>query len=323
VRLTALEPACRTAAVAAVLHALVFTTGAEGTYTDTSGAGLRVTKRISIGGATAFAADGAQLWVARAGDLRKPGEIVRVRVSSGKRRHWAAIGSSPQAVAVGYGSVWAVASSLDAESNAGVFRIGTVRPSTQVFGIPSPNRVVIGFHRVWILSVAGRLLFEINPQTDRVVRRFRLVGGLPVDVARSARSLWVSFDTADGKSAVRELDPESGVFKRRIVAPESLHQLSARGSTVCGAGQQGVYCWQGANLIRRGLRIKNPSNVSVGRRGVWVTGGPPGSVRFSRFPFRRLRRVAIGRSADQISVSRRGAWIADSIGRRLVFVSES
>jgi serine/threonine-protein kinase len=156
------------------------------------------------------------------GSLAQTGELVRVDLDRAQIVTSIPVGSSPDAVAVGGGSVW-VANRLTGV-NGTVTRID---PSTNQVAATidvgvEPDSISFGAGSLWVANSGDGTVSRIDPSSDTVVATMPL-GGFPHWVTADGPSVWVTdrqagtvsrIDTATNTVAavVRVgLDPESSV----------------------------------------------------------------------------------------------------------------
>jgi streptogramin lyase len=124
---------------------------------------------IDLDGApVALAADDGGLWVAM-GD----GGLVRIDAASLRSKPVAGVGFSPEALAVGSGSIWAA-------TDAGVYRLdgdtGAVKAIIPIGGGSSETldwEIVAVDDAVWVMDVGGPTITRIDPSSNTMIAQVR------------------------------------------------------------------------------------------------------------------------------------------------------
>jgi class 3 adenylate cyclase/streptogramin lyase len=140
----------------------------------------RVVKYLDLQrGAKAVDVAQSSVWVGGAGGVTQV-DPARVRPI----QSWATPGVS--CLAVGEGGVWAATDSAIVKIDpAQGLPAATIQIGTKV------DAVAVGAGAVWAVAGSSGKLYEIDPQSARVVRSIR-TGGVPTDVAVVDGSVWVS-----------------------------------------------------------------------------------------------------------------------------------
>jgi hypothetical protein len=143
-----------------------------------------------------------------------------------------------------------------------------------------PSTVAVGEGAVWALSLEDRTVARIDPETKRVVKRFRTPAN-PTDVAAGLGALWVG----SGERLSR-VDPETGEITRTIELPDTGYQ-----------GDLGFLNW-------------GFPQIAVGAGAVWAI-NPDRTV--SRIDPETGRHVAtIDVDAATIAAGDEGVWLIDA-----------
>jgi hypothetical protein len=155
--------------------------------------GARATKICAAAGAywptMTLAIEGSSAWIA----CKEQSRIIRVRRSSGRILKSIKLGGPVIAVASGYRSIWALASSstlyrLSTKSGKVTKRIG--------LGTSAAYNIWIGAGSVWVADDQGASVIRVSPSTNKVAARIG-VGDGPADVVFDSASAWV-IDHRDG-----------------------------------------------------------------------------------------------------------------------------
>jgi len=172
---------------------------------------------------------------------------------------------------VGLGSVWSVALELS-RVNHGTGVIERTYPVGSDPLVNGPADVVVGFDRVWVSTVDGRLV-RVDPNTDHVTR-YR-IGGTPERLASGTDAIW-AIDEFDGQ--VLRFDPASETVTDRVELSGGLDAIAA------GEGYAWVLDSERGTLTPISEGDAEPLNpidvgtdaaedVTVGRGSVWVAAG--------------------------------------------------
>jgi streptogramin lyase len=232
-----------------------------------------------------------------------------------------AVGSGPEDLAVGAGSVWVVN-----EGDRTVFRVNAeTRPSagkpiTRLVG-DEPLGVAVGDGSVWVTTVDRRLM-RIDPASNRLARKaIRLPGA--VAIAVGAGAVWV----ADGvRSLLRvELDPD-GARTTAIPVGRSPSRVAVGEGAVWvihSGGGSVSRIDPGSNRVT-GAPIElapGSSELAVGEGGVWVANPErrtlvridPGSSRVSA-------PLGLPTAPTDLAVGEGAVWLTSSDGRAMTRV---
>jgi streptogramin lyase len=179
-------------------------------------------RTISVGGGAAFAE--GRVWATR--DSNRPrGDVIVVDPSTNKPIGTPiTVGSGPDAIVRGFGSLWVENTSTIVGDNAPsqiyptMSRIdpSTRRTTNEHFaGIPA-----IGFGSLWVLSDAGdndAMVLRVNPNTGQPIARIPMPR--VIALAFGGRRVWAicdptsrssrTFQPIRGTAALRQLDPQT------------------------------------------------------------------------------------------------------------------
>lgn len=238
-----------------------------------------------------------------------PGDAVGAIGASGGIRAVVPLGTSPSALAAGYGGVWV------ANDNAGtVSRINPVtRAVVQTLEVGStPTGIAAGAGDVWVTDNYGAKLFRIDPNADRVVQSIA-VGNAPAGVAVGDGSVWVA-NSSDG--TLSRIDATTGNVTGTIGLGGS--------PTGVAVGLGGV--WVSDEADGRVVRVDPQSNqvtgsmsvgtgptaVAVGFGSVWVANSLDGTVSRIDPATQAVREtVEVGNGAGSLAVGAGGVWVAN------------
>jgi ABC-type branched-subunit amino acid transport system substrate-binding protein/DNA-binding beta-propeller fold protein YncE len=144
----------------------------------------------------------------------------------------------------------------------------------------APSNVAVGEGAVWALSLEDRTVSKIDPETKRVVKRFRTRGN-PTDIAAGAGAVWIM--TAERLARV---DPQTGATTRTVKLPDAGYQgdlnfLNWRFPQIAvGAGA--VWAINPDRTVSRidpvtGRHVEtidvDAATIAAGEEGVWFISG--------------------------------------------------
>ena len=184
------------------------------------------------------------------------------------------VGSLPDAIAFGYGSLW-----VTDTTTGSVVRIDpTTWLVVQTITVgSSPNGVATGLGAIWVTNGNDRSVSRVSPLTNEVIDTIP-VGNGPSGVATDERWVWVA-NRLDG-TLVR-IDPQKGEAETFRI-----------GTTLAGVAAGAASVWvsdfdtgevirvdpaTGAPIYR--IRVGNgPTSIAVGDGQVWVVNSRDGTV---------------------------------------------
>jgi YVTN family beta-propeller protein len=225
------------------------------------------------------------------------------------------VGSRPDGIAAGFGSVWAVneaagsVSRLDASTRRTVQTIGVGR---------SPRGVAVGPTGVWVANSADRSVSWINPRTNTVVKTIP-VGNAPTGVAAGRGNVWVTNSLDDTISVI---DATSGQVTATIPVgrrPTGI-AIGATDAWVTNSGDGTV------SRIDTSTRVvtdtvtvgAGPDGVAVGAGGVWVTNTLDDTVtHINPSASRVAATIPAGKGPDGVAVTSAGVWVTTEYGGTL------
>jgi ABC-type branched-subunit amino acid transport system substrate-binding protein/streptogramin lyase len=157
---------------------------------------------------------------------------------------------------------------------------GTRLASFTQTGTP-PGSLAVGEGAVWVLGLEDSTLSRIDPETKRVVKRFRLRRA-PTDVAAGAGAVWVK---GDGRLA--RIDPDTGEATRIVKLPDTgdypgdlpfqnwgFPQVAVGAGAVWAINDDRTVSRIDPDSGRRVARIVvDAATVAAGKEGVWFISG--------------------------------------------------
>ena len=139
-----------------------------------------------------------------------------------------------------------------------------------------PSSLAVGEGAVWVLGLEDSTLSRIDPETKKVVKRFRLRRA-PTDVAAGAGAVWVK---GDGRLA--RIDPDTGKATRTIKLPDTGYPgdlpFQNWGFPQIAVGAGAVWAINDDRTVSRidpdtGRRVAtiavDAATIAAGREGVW------------------------------------------------------
>ena len=144
-----------------------------------------------------------------------------------------------------------------------------------------PSSLAVGEGAVWVLGLEDSTLSRIDPETKRVVKRFRLRHA-PTDIAAGAGAVWVK---GDGRLA--RIDPDTGEATRTVKLPDTGDYpgdlpFQNWGFPQVAVGAGAVWAINDDRTVSRidpdsGRRVAtivvDAATVAAGREGVWFISG--------------------------------------------------
>lgn len=183
------------------------------------------------------------------------------------------VGSIPDAIAFGFGSLWVT----DTTTNS----VARIDPTTSlVETIPvgrSPNAVAVGHGSIWITNGNDRTVSRVSPATDQVIDTIQ-VGNAPSGVATDESWVWVT-NRLDG--TLTRIDPKGG-------EPETFRIGTTPAGVATGAGSVWVTDFDMGVVVRvdpatgvSGAPIDaghGPTSIAVADGQVWVVSSRDGTI---------------------------------------------
>jgi YVTN family beta-propeller protein len=272
----------------------------------------RARRLLVIGSALAIAAAVSLIAVARpwgGGPAGLPGNSVGLIDSAGGRVGAPVAVGSPDGLAYGDGSVWAVSgtggtvSRIDPATHAVVQQI----PVGNV-----PDAIASGPSGIWVANQGDATVDRIDPVTGDVTRRGIPVGGLPDGIAAGPDAVWVA-NGQDG--TVTRIDPATG---------------QPGGPLPVGAGPEGIAVTSAAVWVANSLDLTvsrldpatgkvtatigvgdGPGAIAAASDGVWVSDGFDATLtRIDPHTSHVARIISLGSTPRGIVAAGSGVWVA-------------
>ena len=279
----------------------------------------RPRRLLAVGSALAVAAAVCIVAVARpwAGEpTGLPGNSVGLIDSAGGRVGAAVAVGSPDGLAYGDGSVWAV------DGTDGT--VSRIDPATHavVQTIPvgaDPAAVTVTGGDVWVANSGDGTVSRISAAADRVVQTIA-VGNVPDAIASGPSGIWVA---DQGDATVDRIDPATGEVTRRGIAVGALPDGIAVGPDAVWVanGQDGTVTRIDPATGQPGGPLPvgaGPEGIAVTRGAVWVANSldltvsrlDPGTGKVTAI-------VGVGDGPGAIAAASDGVWVSDEFGATL------
>jgi ABC-type branched-subunit amino acid transport system substrate-binding protein len=139
-----------------------------------------------------------------------------------------------------------------------------------------PSSLAAGEGAVWVLGLEDSTLSRIDPETKKVVKRFRLRQA-PTDIAAGAGAVWVK-----GDGILARIDPDTGKATGTVKLPETVENgdlpFQNWGFPQIAVGAGAVWAINGDRTVSRidpdtGRRVArivvDAATIAAGREGVW------------------------------------------------------
>jgi ABC-type branched-subunit amino acid transport system substrate-binding protein len=147
-----------------------------------------------------------------------------------------------------------------------------------------PSSLAVGEGAVWALGLEEGTVFRVDPETKKVVKRFRTKGP-GTDIAAGAGAVWIR--TGDPRGArLDRLDPDTGRVTRSVRLPTGKYQgdlpFQNWGFPGIAVGAGAVWAINDDRTVsridpatgERVARIKvDATTIAAGREGVWFVDG--------------------------------------------------
>ena len=130
-----------------------------------------------------LALSGPNAWVA----CKEQRRVVRIALARGRATASVRLGSGVTAVAVGFGSVWALG------TNATLYRVNprTARVTKRIqLSASAPHNIWLGGGSVWVADDQAAQVLRISPKSNKTVARIG-VGNGPADMVFAGGRAWV------------------------------------------------------------------------------------------------------------------------------------
>ena len=307
---------------------------------------------LAIGSALAVAAAACIVAVARPWEGEPAGRLPAntvglIDAAGGQIGDPVSVGS-PEGLAYGYGSVWAVDS-----TNGTVSRIDpTTHAVMQSVPVGSaPSAVAVTGQDVWVANSGDGTVSRISAAAGKVVDTIT-VGNVPVAIASGPSGVWVA---NQGDDTVNRIDPASGAVKSPIpvgarpdgvaVGPHDVWVANGQDGTVTridpatgqpggpvpvGSGPKGIAVTSAAVWVANLLDLTvskidpatarvidtigvgdGPGAIVAAKDAVWVSNEFDATLdRIDPQTDRVVRAVSVGSSPRGMVVSASGVWVA-------------
>jgi ABC-type transport system substrate-binding protein/DNA-binding SARP family transcriptional activator len=279
----------------------------------------RARRLLAVGAALAVAAAVCIVAVARpwAGEpAGLPGNSVGLIDSAGGRVGAAVAMGSPDGLAYGDGSVWAV--------NGTGGTVSRIDPAThavvqQVQVGVNPAAVTVTGGDVWVTNSGDGTVSRINAAAGAVVQTIQ-VGNIPDAIASGPSGIWVA---DQGDATVDRIDPATGRVTMRdipvgghpdgiAVGPDAVWVANGQDGTVTridpATGQPGGPLPVGAG----------PEGIAITPDAVWVANSLDLSVdRLDPATGRVAFTIPVGDGPSAIAAASDGVWVSDEFGATL------
>jgi YVTN family beta-propeller protein len=240
---------------------------------------------------------------------RTDGTVSRINPATHAVVQQIPVGTDPAALTVTGGDVW-VANSGDGTVSRINAAAGRVVDTVQVGNIP--GAIASGPSGIWVANQGDATVDQINPVTGEVTRRGIPVGGLPDGIAVGPDAVWVA-NGEDG--TVTRIDPATG---------------QPSGPVPVGSGPKGIAITPGAVWVANSLDLTvsrldpatgrqtalvrvgdGPGAVAVAADGVWVSGEFSATLhRIDPDTNRVSRVISVGSTPRGIVAAGSGVWVA-------------
>jgi ABC-type branched-subunit amino acid transport system substrate-binding protein len=143
-----------------------------------------------------------------------------------------------------------------------------------------PSSLAVGVGGIWALSLEDRTVTHMDPETKKVVKRFRM-RRTPTAIAAGAGAVWV-----ESEGTLSRVDPRTGDVTRAIKLPDAGYQGDLPffnwGFNQIAVGAGAVWAINPDRTVSRidpdsGRRVAtidvDAATIAAGREGVWVIRG--------------------------------------------------
>jgi YVTN family beta-propeller protein len=281
--------------------------------------GRRRTRRLLvIGSVLAVAAAACIVAVARpwvAGLTGIPANSVGLIGAAGGRLGEPVAVGSPDGLAYGDGSVWAV------DSTGGT--LARINPAThaivdQIQVGSAPSAVTLTGGNVWVANSGDGTVSQVNTAADRVVQPI-VVGNDPVAIASGPSGVWVA---NEGDDTVQQIDPVTGKVTRTVPVggrPDGI--AVGLGAVWVANGQDGTVTridpatGQPSGPIYVG---SGPAGIAITPAAVWVANSLDLTVsKIDPATGKVTGTTPVGDGPSAIVAAKNGVWVADEFDATL------
>ena len=222
---------------------------------------------------------------------------------------------SPDGLAYGAGSVWAV----DATEGT----LSRINPATHavVQTIPvgsAPAAVTVTSQDVWVTNSGDGTVSRINAAANAVVAVIP-VGNVPVAIASGRSGVWVA---NEGDDTVDRIDPGTGKVTRTVpvgARPDGI--AVAPGAVWVANGQDGTVTRIDPDTGQPGGPVpvgSGPEGIAVTPAGVWVANSLDLTVsKIDPATSRVTDVIGVGDGPNAIAPANDGVWVSDEFGATL------
>jgi ABC-type branched-subunit amino acid transport system substrate-binding protein len=164
------------------------------------------------------------------------------------------------------------------------FESGGARLASFTDTAAPPSNLAVGEGAVWALGLEQGTVFRVDPETKRVVKRFRTKGPA-TDIAAGAGAVWVRSAGPNGAWLDRH-DPDTGAVTHSVKLPAGPYQgdlpFKNWGFPGIAVGAGAIWAINDDRTVsridpatgERVARIKvNATTIAAGREGVWFIDG--------------------------------------------------
>jgi YVTN family beta-propeller protein len=231
--------------------------------------------------------------------------------TSGRILAEVAIGTRPDAIAVGEGAIWVANTADDTIS-----RIDPrTRAVVQTIDVGSgPTGVATGFGSVWVANSDDRTISRINAAANKVVQTIT-VGNGPTAIAAGAGAVWVT-NAIDG--ALSRIDPAKGSVTGQYTVGASPGGIATSNAAVWiadfAAGTVNrVDPASGRTVASIGVG-NGPRAITIAASAVWVVNELDGTVsRIDPAANRVIASIEVGEGPNGIAGSSDAVWVASAL----------
>jgi YVTN family beta-propeller protein len=175
--------------------------------------------------------------------------------------------------------------------------------------VPEASAVAARDGHIWVGAFDG--MAEIDPHSDRIVRRVDLGKAAALQIAPGRGTVWASLDTR----SARAVDAGSARPTAKFYAGTAVFAIARDTSAVWLAGVNGGQLWQldpvtGAT-IRTGNAAKGASGMALGFGGVWIASWPDHTlVRVDATTGDVLATIPVGGEPEDVAIGDGFVWVA-------------
>jgi ABC-type branched-subunit amino acid transport system substrate-binding protein/predicted Ser/Thr protein kinase len=154
-----------------------------------------------------------------------------------------------------------------------------------------PSSLAVGEGAVWALGLEEGTVFRVDPESKKVVKRFK-TGGIVTDIAAGAGAVWLRPNTPDAGARIDRLDPDTGKVTNSVALPS------------------GDF---GGDLPSQNWGFPQ---IAVGAGAVWAINDDHTVSRLDPATGEVVARIEV--SAATIAAGRDGVWFVDAADTRAV-----